>query len=389
MNQTEKGIITLLKSAVTGVPCPLPETFDLEDAYPLIRRHHITTMAYDGAVRCGLPRELPKMSELFQSYCKSLLVSQRQMQMIQRIYDAFDRNHIDYMPLKGCNMKSRYPKPELRMMGDADILIRPEQYDAITPLLENLGMAPKKETDHELVWENAALYLELHKHLIPSYNKDFYAFFGDGWQLARLSDGSRHAMTPEDEWIYLFTHFAKHFRDGGIGCRHMVDLWVYLRTYPQLDWNYVSSAMHQLKLLEFHENIRRLLAVWFEDAPADEKMDLMSQFVFSSGSWGAAESRLLSRTVRDSRHSPLGFSGKAVYIWNTLFPDVATLREKYTILKKAPYLLPLVWLIRPFYKLLFERHTLSRQKTNLNALDRDLMDSRAEMLRYIGLDYKF
>ena len=55
-----------------------------------------------------------------------------------------------------------------------DILIRPEQYDRIVPILEQLNFREKNETDHELVWIHDDLYLELHKRLIPSYNKDFY-----------------------------------------------------------------------------------------------------------------------------------------------------------------------------------------------------------------------
>ena len=43
------------------------------------------------------------------------------------------------MPLKGCNMKALYPSPELRVMGDADILIRVEQYDRIRPIIQSLG----------------------------------------------------------------------------------------------------------------------------------------------------------------------------------------------------------------------------------------------------------
>ena len=389
MNATQRGIVTLLKSAVTGECLPLPEGFTLEDALPLIRQHHMVTMAYEGAQTCGIPVTHPVMQQLFQAYCKAYLICEKQMKAFRRICTAFDEAGIDYMPLKGCCMRPRYPQPELRMMGDADILIRLEQYDRIIPIMETLGFQAKSESDHELVWTSSDLYVELHKRLIPSYNKDFHAWFGNGWQLAKVKNGTRYSMTPEEEWIYLFTHFAKHYRDGGIGCRHVVDLWVYLRSNPHLDETCVRAELEKLRLLEFYENIRNLLEVWFADAPADEKMEIMSDFVFTSGSWGAAESRILSRTVRDAKHSALGFSGKLVYIWETLFPGVLVLREKYTILKKAPWMLPVVWLVRPFYKVLFERKDLKRQERNLNALDPKSLTARRELLNYIGLDYNF
>lgn len=389
MNTTQQGIVTLLKSAVTGEALPLPGSFDLEAAYPQVKQHHMSALLYDGAVRCGIPKESPVMKQLFQSYCRSLLVSEGQLGEVKRIFDAFDQNGIDYMPLKGCNMKPRYPKPELRSMGDADILIRLEQREQVEGILEDLGFRFKDETDHELAWVSKKLYLELHKHLIPSYNKDLYPYFGTGWQLARHVSLGLHAMSPEDEFIFTFTHFAKHYRDGGIGCRYVLDLWVFLRAFPALNFEKVERELEKLQLLEFYTNVRALIAFWFEGGPGGEKLDVMTDFVFSSGSWGQMESKILSQTVRDAKHSPLGFSGRLVYLWRTAFPPVSLQRGKYTVLQKMPWLLPVVWLVRPFYKVLFEFSTLKKQERNLAALSREKLTDRQSMLRYVGLDYRF
>lgn len=389
MTVDQRGIVALLRSAVTQMPHPVQQEFDLEQVYPLIKQHHITALAYEGAAHCGFSAEMPVMKKLFADYCKSLMVSERQINQVERVCRTFDENRIDYMPLKGCNMKSRYPKPELRAMGDADILIRLEQYDKIRELMENLGFAEQYDTDHELVWRNSSLSVELHKRLIPSYNVDLYAYFGDGWELAKVKQGSCYAMTAEDEWIYLFTHFAKHYRDGGIGCRHVVDLWVYLRTYPDLNEGYVVEELEKLKLLEFYKNIRRLIDAWFEQTQEDAVVEHMTEFIFASGSWGKIESRALSRAVRDAKHSALGKNGKLLYLWQTAFPSVDVLKSKYTILKKAPGLLPAVWLVRPFYKVLFERDSLARHEKNLEELTQDNMEIRQQMLRFVGLDYNF
>ena len=125
------------------------------------------------------------------------------------------------MLLKGTLLKEMYPKKELRAMGDADILIKTEQYDKIKPIMQGLGFEERTESDHELIWRKPQLLLELHKKLIPSYNKDYYAYFGDGWQLGKPNSNFPHRfeMSDEDQMIYLFTHFAKHYRDAGIGIR--------------------------------------------------------------------------------------------------------------------------------------------------------------------------
>lgn len=383
MNITQQGIVTLLKSAVTGQAYPLPEDFSLEAAYPNLKKHHMDALLYEGAVRCGLSKKDPVMQQLFQKYCKALLRSEGQMAQVARIGEAFEQHGIDYMPLKGCKLKALYPKQELRTMGDADILIRVEQYPQIQPIMESLGYSPVQESDHEFIWRHPQLLLELHKWLIPSYNADFYGYFGDGWALAKHETGCHYAMCPEDEFLYLFTHFAKHYRDGGIGCRYVLDLWVYLRAHPALDGAYLENGLRKLGLWEFYGNICHVMDVWFDHRQPDGMTDLITDFIFSSGSWGQAQSHALSQLVRNNT----GRVGKAQYLKDQLFPSVAQLERKYPVLQKAPWLLPAVWVYRPVYKVLFERKDVAAKRDLLQKVSAEEVDAKREMLRFVGLDF--
>ena len=386
MNVTQQGLIALMTSAVLRQPRPLPTDFNLQEALPLIRQHHIAALVYDGAERCGLTRKDPAMAKLFQVYCNFLLVSEGQMGQLSRIFHAFEENGIDYLPLKGCNMKALYPKPELRSMGDADVLIRLEQYDRIEPIMKSLGFEQQYESDHELVWSSPELEVELHKYLIPTYNRDMYAYFGDGWQLAVPSGGSRWDMTPEDAFVFLFAHFAKHYRDGGIGCRYVLDLWVYLRANPELRMDRVMAALEELKLHRFYGNISRLMAVWFEGAQPDERTEFLTEFIFASGSWGNMEQRVVAESVRNMQRSKWT-GGKLGYLWHTAFPDRKALQGKYPVLRKAPWLLPGVWLVRPVWKLVFERSSLERQKQVMDAMTQETLDTHRQMLMFVELEY--
>jgi hypothetical protein len=196
-------------------------------------------------------------------------------------------------------------------------------------------------------------------------------------------------MSANDEMVFLFTHFARHYRDGGIGCRHVADLWVYCNAHPELNKAYIEEKLASLQLVTFYRHIRRLMAVWFEDAPGDELIDFISDFIFASGSFGDKVSWLQSRTVRDSKNNVLRFSSKLVYLWKTAFPSCVVLRGKYTILKRCPWMLPLVWLWRPVYKVLFERDSLQVQKQNVRILTRENVQNRQQALQYVGLDYNF
>lgn len=285
MNTIQRGILLLLKSAITGEACQLPEDFSLEDALPIINRHVLDTLVYQGASNCGLDVMSPVMLKLLERYCRRMMRSEAQMAAVGRLLAAFEENGIHHMPLKGTNMKARYPKPELRLMADADILIRAEQYDSIRPILESLGYTLFVETAHEYAWKSRDLDLELHHRLSPFQSHEYITFLGDGWHLAKIRKGFRYAMIPEDAFVFQIAHFAKHYLDGGIGCRHTLDLWVYLRCFPDMDEAYIRDRLAELKLLEFYEHVRCLLKMWFEGGAEDDRTALMTDFIFYGHSW--------------------------------------------------------------------------------------------------------
>ena len=68
MNGMQRGIVTLLKSALNQQAYALPEDFDIEAAAPLITAQQLTAIAYDGAVRCGISRTNPAMQLPFTAY---------------------------------------------------------------------------------------------------------------------------------------------------------------------------------------------------------------------------------------------------------------------------------------------------------------------------------
>lgn len=388
MNTTKKGLLLLMKSAITGESETLPEGFSLAEALPLIRAHQLLPLCYTGAFRCGIPSQEPVMQRMFQHFCGMMLRSERQMQAVERVCTAFESRQIDYMPLKGCLMKDRYPSRELRTMGDADILIRMEQYDRIRPLMRELGFEEIQTSDHELIWRSKVLLLELHKRLIPSYNRDYYAYFGEGWQLATTHQGYRYGMGQEDEYIYLFTHFAKHYRDGGIGCRHVLDLWVMTNWMKDPDWMYIRRELKKLSLERFHDNMLRVLENWFGDGPEDDVTELISQFIFSSGNWGGLENHVLAMELRNQERKRSG-STKCAAILRMIFPSADGMKYSYPVLEKRPWLLPVMWVYRWVSTLLFHRDKIGKQKKRLDLLNEGAISAYQRSLELVGLTFRF
>lgn len=381
-----QGVISLLKSAITGCRIDLPEGFDIEEVYPRIKAHHMATLIYSGAVNCGIDQNKPVMQQLFQTYCKALQISERQMQELNRLFAAFDERKIDYLPLKGCIMKGMYPKPELRMMGDADILIRTEQYERIEPIMKELGFAGGgEEAERVVVWKSKALCLELHKCLIaPKYPK-YHAYFREGWSFAQVQNGTRYAMSTEDTFVFMFTHFSKHYASAGIGCRHVVDLWVYLRNHPVMDEEYLKKALGKVDLWKFYQNIRKLIDVWFEGAASDEKTEFISQMVFSNGSWGNTLNGALYEGIKDMKATGSVAKSRLKYIQRRIFPGMAVFQGKFPVLQKKPWLLPVIWCVYLLHKMKRLQFMGRKHRKQLLMLNRSDIEQRNKMLEYVGL----
>lgn len=389
MNRFERQILDLLRCCLTGERVQLDADFDWSAACRLGAAHQILPMLYYGAVRSQQPIAEAVRAKLEHTVMRNVFVDQNQLHEIEQIRRRFLDAGIDFMLLKGTLLKALYPQSDMRLMGDADILIKTEQYAAIQPVMRELGYREVLESDHELIWDKpGVLHVELHKRLIPSYNKDYYAYFGDGWRLAQVAEGSEHRMRDEDEFIYNFTHYAKHYRDAGIGIRHLMDLHVFLRAKPALDRSYIEKELEKLQLLTFYRHSMDTVAVWFEGGADTEMSDFMTDRVFRSGSYGTRENAVLSEGVKSTQSATAEQAQKAK-LFHLAFPSAGALSQKYPVLKKAPYLLPCVWVYRWVIAVFGKRDVIQQHLDNVAMMNGDNVSAYQQSLNYVGLDFHF
>ena len=382
MNTIQQGLLVLVKSALTGQSLPLPEGFSLEEAREMIRSQSLVPLVYPGAIQCGLNPKTEQMQKYQVRYFRHLVISDRQMRAVDQLRAAFDAQGIDYMVLKGCNLKKLYPRPEMRSMGDADILIRVDQYKKIRTLMQQMGYRSVKESSYDYVWQNEDLYLELHKRLYSPAQELLCGYFGTGWECAVAENGHSYAMTREDEYAYIFSHMAKHFRICGIGVRHLIDLYVYRKAYPDLDEKQIERIMKQLQMLEFYRNVRRTLGVWFEGEPADAVTDMITEYVFNSGCFGTMENKIYYEELTKAGKRKSTKRTKLGSFVDAIFPPLNLMQASYIILIKYPILYPFFWPVRWVDVLLHRRRNI-RRKLNIikNISDEKVMNRELAMKR--------
>ena len=387
MNEMQKGVLTLIKSAIKEKSYPLPEGFSIEEAFDFILKHKIMMLAYDGAVRCGVSKNEPAMQKLFKIYISGMLKSEKQLAAVNKIYSAFNENGIDYLPLKGCNMKYLYPKPELRSMGDADILIKEEQYENLKVLVEKLGFSDEGEVCHHYVWNSEDLHLELHSEPMPENYKSFHCYYENGWNKAIKTETNKHVYSTEDEFIFVLTHFAKHYLEGGIGLRHITDIFVYLKAFPKMDFEYIEKEVSKMGILKFHKNILKTVDYYFYEGEIDEAVEIVSEYIFESGNWGNYNSHVFANGARNSIKDEKVKGSKLKFMIQAAFPPAGNIKGRYPILKKAPFLLPIIWPIRWVDAFIFRNKNFKKNIKKLEYMDDEKSEIYLEKFKKSGFDF--
>lgn len=377
LRTNEKGILSLINSALCGKKINLPLEFSLSEALPIILNHGIANICYYGAVNCGIDKKDPAMQKLFAVSVNYMAQNERKLKVLDEIYKAFNKTGISYMALKGAALQKIYPKSNMRALGDIDLLIDPKQYDLIKSEIIKLGFTEQNESDHEYIWTNPVCVLEFHKYLIPSYHTELHNYFGEGFFRATKS-GSEYVLSKEDNFLYLLGHFAKHYRGGGIGLRHFLDLYVYKMHYKDLDENYILAETEKMGIREFYINLQKTFKACFLNAEFSPVSISIVEYVFNSGKFGTKESIATANAMRDGKT-------KAGSILSTIFLSYDRMVIKYRFLKKLPFLLPVMWIYRIITLPFKGKKHINNITNSVNAYTDEDINNLKEHLRSVGL----
>lgn len=281
---------------------------------------------------------------------------------IQNLIDIYESEGIDCMPMKGYVLKNMYPLVDMREMCDVDLLIKEKDSGRVREIMEENGFSFSQETPHEYVYKKGEiLNIELHKCIVPPYNKTLYGYYGDGWSLAKKQSGKEHIyeMGMEDFYVYNFVHAAKHYLNSGIGIRQVLDLWVIKHKNPDMDFSYINTQLEKLGLSEFRKNMDMLIARWFDGEEVSEDAVLqMEEYILKSGVRGSRRQEKISGIYRNSTANG---KGRLKVLTKALFPSITVLGYRYPGLKKCPLLYPFCWIHRLVHDMLFDRNKLKNK----------------------------
>lgn len=164
--------------------------------------------------------------------------------------------------VKGQGVAQCYERPLWRTSGDIDFFLSDENYAKANAFLLPLASSVEKDTgghhgmtiDGWVVELHNNLHCGLSKKLDRALDKIKQETFHDG-KVRSWTNGnvSVFMLSRENEILYGFNHFLKHFYKGGLGLRQICD-------WCRLLWTYRSEL--DVKLIETRVKEMGLMSEW-------------------------------------------------------------------------------------------------------------------------------
>ncbi len=271
---------------------------------------------------------------------------------------------ISYAILKGAGVSAFYPKPELRISGDIDLLFEPSECMRVVDLLCENGFSSEKTNTqvHEVAKKNN-IRIEPHYMVAEMPDTDtgrkMKLFFDDALdhtETAFINNYTFSVLSAKHQAAALLLHMARHISHEGIGLKQLCDWAVFIhKRTDHLFWTgEIQPVLSEFGLLQAAKIITKTCAEYL-GLPRDQCgwcMDIDSRicgqlmdFVLQSGhmgrkNLGVSEANLIL-TGKDKSNSDHSFTGSIRSNMSFI------IKRDFPVCKKIPVLVPVLWLFLP------------------------------------------
>ncbi|NLT15731.1 MAG: nucleotidyltransferase family protein [Clostridiales bacterium] len=370
MNNNELVLMQLLRSFVNQTPPDIEETaYDRDEVLQLAAIHDVAAIVGHQLLLTAEGKRPEYKHALLQTYAATVMRTGRVSEVQETITALFAEAGIDHLYIKGSAIARNYPMPELRTMGDIDILVRLCDRERAIELLEKHGAARFESSIDVSTYSFNGVMIELHTNMIHEEVQtdfQFRDYFAKAWEhAAQTQTPALWELEPTFHFIYVIAHLAKHFHNRGSGVRMFMDVAILMEKQKEvLDYNRIMHQLNEMHLDRFFARLLYLNKRWFgsrteivEEQLSEEAFADITDYVLSGGVFGyrttPEENVELRKLYHENREGSVKSSAKKLF-FQTIFPN----RKRLERLGYAPFkrnrklLTPFVWIYRWAYCLL-------------------------------------
>lgn len=328
-------------------PLSLPDGITIEQLDDIARRNHMDYLILGALLRLDCLEE----EWVMKFRCRvmsSIMKTATQVSEIKELINRFEKNGIINQPMKGSCLKFIYPSPEMREMGDVDILVQTNCMEVAGEILQGMGYTLLKSIKHHDIYTKAPyMVLEVHRAMYDkTVDRNQYEYFSD-FSKAILKEGYSYtyAFKAEDFYVYMIAHMAKHFYKMGCGIRNLVDIYIFRNKYGlDMDGEYVQAELRRCGLSAFAGHMEKLANIWLGEGEWDEFSKQLFAYMVDSGIYGKDENGIWNKFAEEKNRGKKTTVSQ-LRLWY-YFPSLHYMSEYYPWLEKRPFLIPVAWGIR-------------------------------------------
>lgn len=382
--RTAAYVIELI-AAVVNNACP-PENRDIEwqNIIDFAQRQSVLNLVAYAAEGLENKPDERTMRFLDEFRMQKIIVEAQQELAACDACQKLSEMGVRHMLLKGSVMKNFYPSPDMRTMGDIDILVDASRCDEVVKAFVADGFVFVAEGDLHSNVQKENAYIEFHRSMVDSRHETLSAYYGDGFRLPHIVEGSRfeYKLTDEDFYVFLVAHIAKHYRYGGTGIRSLLDLYVYEKKLTALDYGYINGELEKIGLLDFYKKIKEITYEWYS-GDFDGNFNIMSEYIVSGGVYGIEGTEMQNSFILDNIDGNIR-AKKIQNFFGVIFLNYNEMKIRYPVLDGKRYLLPLFWVVRFFDTLIHNPHNAKGRFDDSKKI-MDIDDNMVEIQKISGI----
>lgn len=272
MNKTQQQLLYIVKQAIhNGEPTFDPEAFssiNSKELYDLAWRQNVCALVFPEIEHFS---KIIKLDEeiMHKWRLASLFIITHQIRRIRElktIFELFKSHNIQVISLKGLALRQLYPQPELRNMGDIDLLILENHMQKSIDLLNTLGYQANLINMNDPYYMHIDMHkkdsfpIELHrtlwhpKHMKKIDNRDWFNHIWKNYRFLNVEGIEFNALSYEDELINLVVHLARDLKNNGANLQQLCDIVLLINKNHQLmDFDYIDSRIKGMNLFTYYQ----------------------------------------------------------------------------------------------------------------------------------------
>lgn len=306
--EMQKNISGILIAALWETPYHIPADINWELLYQELKIQAVASLSEPWRAQCN---QIPvAITEQWQANNK------RQMAHFLRLLYAqaalvrlLQEKGLHPVILKGCAAAIYYPQPELRTMGDVDLLMPPEEFDRCLQIMTEDGyVIPKKEhfKGYHVEMLKGGMHFEVHHKPAGVEENErgeyFMQLILQGFSNIKYNEVSQSMipmLPPLQNGLVLLLHIEKHLKEG-LGLRQIIDWMFFAKEYLtdkawEEDYRPVFSkgrleelAIAVTRMCQIYFGLPEENMSWCEKADAKVCENLLA-YILEQGNFGIKE----------------------------------------------------------------------------------------------------